>query len=91
MLSLCWHYILCAGLLFLCYKGKHNRRFPLCAATTGLMLMVSVIGFWLVYAGSFAESGKTFAMYITRYAGFTLPIFVFPLAGLILTLLCRRK
>lgn len=90
MLSLCWHYLLCIALLFLCHKAKRSRRFLLCAAATGLMLVVAVVGFWLVYVGPFAESGKTFAMYITRYAAFTLPIFAFPLAGFVLTLLSRR-
>ena len=91
MLSLCWHYLLCAGLLLLCYKAGQNRRCSLCAAITALMLAVSVVGFWLVYAGPFVESGKTFAGYVTRYGVYSLPIFLFPLAGLILTLLSRKN
>ena len=91
MLAFGWHYLLCAGLLLLCYKAGQNRRFSLCAAITALMLAVSVVGFWLVYAGPFVESGKTFAGYVTRYGVYSLPIFLFPLAGLILTLLSRKK
>ena len=91
MLVFGWHYLLCAGLLLLCYKAGQNHRFSLCAAITALMLAVSVVGFWLVYAGPFVESGKTFAVYVTRYCIYSLPIFLFPLAGLILTLLSRKK
>ena len=91
MLVFGWHYLLCAGLLLLCYKAGQNHRFSLCAAITVLMTVVSVVGFWLVYAGPFVESGKTFVGYITRYGAYSLPIFLFPLAGLILTLLSRKK
>ena len=91
MLVFGWHYLLCAGLLLLCYKAEQKRRLSLCAATTVLMAVVSVVGFLLVYAGPFAESGKTFAGYVTRYGAYSLPIFLFPTAGLILTLLSRKK
>ena len=91
MLAFCWHYLLCAGLLLLCYKAGQNHRFSLCTAITALIAVVSVVGFWLVYAGPFVESGKTFVGYITRYGAYSLPIFLFPLAGLILTLLSRKK
>ena len=91
MFSVCWHYLLCAGLLFLCNKARQARRFPLCAASTALMAVASTIGFWLVYAGQFAESGKTFVGYVTRYGAYSLPIFVFPLAGLVLTILCKKN
>lgn len=91
MLVFGWHYLLCAGLLLLCYKAGQNHHFSLCAAITVLMTVVSVVGFWLVYAGPFVESGKTFVGYITRYGAYSLPIFLFPLAGLILTLLSRKK
>ena len=91
MLVFGWHYLLCAGLLLLCYKAGQNHRFSLCAAITVLMTVVSVVGFWLVYAGPFVESGKTFVGYITRYGAYSLPIFLFPLAGLILTRLSRKK
>ena len=91
MFAFCWHYLLCAGLLFLCSKARRADRLPLCAGLTALMAVVSGLGFWLVYAGPFAESGKTFAGYITRYGAYSLPIFVFPLAGLVLTMLSRKK
>ena len=91
MLAFCWHYLLCAGLLLLCYKAGQNHRFSLRAAITALIAVVSVVGFWLVYAGPFVESGKTFVGYITRYGAYSLPIFLFPLAGLVLTLLSRKK
>ena len=91
MFAFCWHYLLCAGLLFLCSKARRSNRFLLCTAATILMVIVSVFGFWLVYAGPFAESGKTFAGYITRYGAYSLPIFAFPLTGFILTLLSWRK
>ena len=91
MLSLCWHYLLCAVLLLRCYKAGQNRRHTLCAAITALMLSVSAVGFWLVYAGPFVESGKTFVGYITRYGAYSLPIFLFPLAGLFLTLRSLKK
>ena len=91
MLVFGWHYLLCAVLLLLCYKAGQNRRHPLCAAITALMLAVSAVGFWLVYAGPFVESGKTFARYVTRYGTYSLPIFLFPLAGLILTLRSLKK
>ena len=90
MLAFCWHYLLCAGLLFLCNKARRSHRFPLCVAITTLMAAVSALGFWLVYAGPFAESGKTFAGYVTRYGAYSLPIFLFPLAGIVLTLLSRK-
>lgn len=91
MLVFGWHYLLCAVLLLLCYKAGQNRRFPLCAAATVLMAVVSVVGFWLVYTGPFVESGKTFSGYVTRYGAYSLPIFLFPLAGIILTLLSRKN
>ena len=91
MLVFGWHYLLCAVLLLLCYKAGQNRRFPLCAAATVLMAVVSVVGFWLVYTGPFVESGKTFSGSVTRYGAYSLPIFLFPLAGLILTLLSRKN
>ena len=91
MFAFCWHYLLCAGLLFLCNKARQDRRLLLCTITTALMAVVAVFGFWLVYAGPFAESGKTFAGYITRYGAYSLPIFAFPLTGFILTLLSWRK
>ena len=90
MLVFGWHYLLCAVLLLLCYKAGQNRRFPLCAAATVLMAVVSVVGFWLVYTGPFVESGKTFAGYVTRYGAYSLPIFLFPLAGVVLTVLSRK-
>ena len=91
MFAFCWHYLLCAGLLFLCNKARQDRRLLLCTITTALMAVVAVFGFWLVYTGPFAESGKTFAGYITRYGAYSLPIFLFPLAGLVLTMLSRNK
>ena len=90
MFTLCWHYLLCAGLLYLCIKARRSHRFPLCAAIAALMLAVSVVGFLLVYAGPFVESGKTFASYVTRYGAYSLPIFLFPLAGLVLSVLSRK-
>ena len=90
MLAFCWHYLLCAGLLFLCNTARKARRFPLCAAITALMLAVSVVGFLLVYTGPFVESGKTFASYVTRYGAYSLPVFLFPLAGVVLTVLSRK-
>ena len=91
MLVFGWHYLLCAGLLLLCYKAGQNRRLPLCAAITALMLAVSAVGFCLVYAGPFVESGKTFVGYITRYGAYSLPIFLFPLAGLVLTVRSHKE
>ena len=91
MLAFCWHYLLCAGLLFLCNKARGSHHFSACAIITALMAVASAAGFWLVYTGPFAESGKTFAGYITRYGAYSLPIFLFPLAGLVLTMLSRNK
>lgn len=91
VLPLAWHYLLCSALLFFCWNAAVKKRFPLCVTATILMFVLAAVGFWLVYAGPFVESGKTFTMYVTRYAVYTLPIFAFPLAGLLLSLRSRRK
>ena len=91
VLSFGSHYLLCAALLFLCCTSKKNGLFPLCAAATILMVLVSAVGFYLLYAGLFLPSGKTFAMYVSRYAPYTLPVFLFPLVGFVMTLRCRKQ
>ena len=91
VIPFCSHYLLCAALLFLCYKCKENGIFSLCALTSVLMALVAAVGSWLLYAGPFVDSGKTFAMFVTYYAPYTLPVFLFPVAGLVLTLRCRKQ
>jgi len=55
------------------------------------MPITSVAGFLLVYAGPFAESGKTLAMYAKKYALYFFPIFLFPLTGLVWTVRSEKK
>lgn len=86
LLSMLWHYLVCFLLLGFCWFGKKRNLKWMAALGTALMLLVSVAGFILVYQGPFAASGKTFWMYVTQYGVFTLPVFLFPLAGLLLTL-----
>ena len=48
VIPFCSHYLLCAALLFLCYKCKENGVFFLCALTTVLMALVAAVGSWLL-------------------------------------------
>ena len=79
---MCWHYLLCAGLLWLCLWAKRREKQSLMTAAALLMIFAAAAGFLLVYMGPFQESGKTFVMYVTKYALYSLPVFLFPLAGL---------
>ncbi len=91
MLDFCWHYLLCAAALYGCWRCCKAGRFGPALALTVLMVIVSAVGFFEVYSGPFVESGKSFAAYVDRYALFSLPVFLFPLAGLSLTVFSRRK
>ena len=55
-----------------------------------LTAIVAAAGFFLIYAGPFAGSGKTLAMYVGRYGAFTLPIFLFPCAAGIIAMWKRK-
>ena len=79
-----WHYAACFFLVVGCWLCRKLGRQKLAMALVVLTCVVAVAGFFLVYAGPFAQSGKTMGMYIGRYGLFTLPIFLFPcIAGLI--------
>ena len=83
LLDVCWHYLLCVILFAACLifvqKGKKKTALLL----TGAMLVISAVGFYLVYMGPFRESGKTFLGYVTRYGVVSLSIFLFPVLGLL--------
>ena len=51
------------------------------------MLIVAVTGFYFAFQ-IFDESGKTFAMYIQRYAGYAFGVFLFPIIGFLITMVC---
>lgn len=81
MLSVCWHYILC--IILSCvyvYLTKQNNKKAV-ILTAAALIMVSVIGFFVVYSGPFVQSGKTFYGYVTRYGIATLPVFIFAVFG----------
>ena len=87
MLLLIWHYGVCALLLLLCWMAREKDKLRWCVCCDIAMLIVAVAGFFLAYP-VFAESGKTFAMYVQRYALFSFGVFVFPVTGLLMTMGC---
>ena len=86
LLPITWHYILSALLLILCWRAKENGMKRVCFVCCALLYIVAVVGFITVYLGPFVESGKSFYSYVTFYAPFTLPVFLFPVAGMLLSL-----
>ena len=87
MLLLIWHYGVCAIILLLCWAAREKDKIRWCVCCDIAMLVVSVIGFLSAYP-AFAESGKTFAMYVQRYGFYSLGVFVFPMIGFLMTLGC---
>ena len=76
-----WHYAACYFLVIACWLCSRAGKTRLALALVGLTCVVAVAGFFLVYAGPFAQSGKTMEMYIGRYGLISLPIFLFPCAA----------
>ena len=91
LLDMIWHYGVCFFLAIGCWISQKlgNRRAA--AVLAILTCAAAVAGFFLVYAGPFAGSGKTFAMYVGRYGAGTLPVFLFPLAAVIMAVRGRRR
>ena len=84
LLDMIWHYGVCFFLVIGCWISQKLGNQKAVAVLAILTCAAAVAGFFLVYAGPFAQSGKTIGMYISRYGLFTLPIFLFPcIAGLI--------
>ncbi len=90
LLELVWHYGVCFFLLIGCWICKKLENQKLAAALAVLTAIVAAAGFFLIYAGPFAGSGKTLAMYVGRYGAFTLPIFLFPCAAGIIAMWKRK-
>lgn len=88
MLLLMWHYTACGVLLAVCWALRQRDRLRLCVLCDILMLVIAVAGFYLSYHLVFVESGKTFAMYVQRYALYSFGVFVFPAIGFLLTMGC---
>lgn len=86
-LLLVWHYAVCTILLLLCWAAREKDKIKLCVCCDIAMLIVAVIGFYFAYP-VFAESGKTFVMYVQRYALYSFGVFVFPVTGLLMTMGC---
>ena len=76
-----WHYAACYFLVITCWLCSRAGKTRLALALVVLTCVVAVAGFFLVYAGPFAQSGKTMEMYIGRYGLISLPIFLFPCAA----------
>lgn len=91
LLSLTWHYLVNALLLGCCHWCGRKKRHMLLWGTVFLMALTAASGFYLMYAGHFLESGKTFSMYVGRYAPYSLPIFLFPLAGALLGVNWKKR
>lgn len=84
LLDMIWHYGVCFFLVIGCWISQKLGNQKAAAVLAILTCAAAVAGFFLVYAGPFAQSGKTMGMYIGRYGLFTLPIFLFPcIAGLV--------
>ena len=87
-----WHYLLCSLVLAVCFFVFRRRNLVACAVCTCLMAVVSVVGFFGIYSGPhFAGSGKPFLEYSIGYGPVTLPVFLFPILGFIMTLTCRKR
>ena len=86
-----WHYAACFFLVVGCWLCRKLGRQKLAMALVVLTCVVAVAGFFLVYAGPFAGSGKTLAMYVGRYGAVTLPVFLFPLAAVIMAARGRKR
>ena len=91
LLDMIWHYGVCFFLAIGCWISQKlgNRRAA--AVLAILTCAAAVAGFFLVYAGPFAGSGKTLAMYVGRYGAVTLPVFLFPLAAVIMAARGRKR
>lgn len=86
-----WHYLLCFLVLVVCFFVFRRRNLVACAVCTCLMAVVSVVGFFVVYSGPFVASGKTLLEYTVGYGPVTLPVFLFPILGFMMTLTCRKR
>ena len=91
LLDMIWHYGVCFFLAIGCWISQKlgNRRAA--AVLAILTCAAAVAGFFLVYAGPFAGSGKTLAMYVGRYGAVTLPVFLLPLAAVIMAARGRKR
>ena len=85
---LTWHYAACILLLLLCWAARQKDKMRLCVCCNIAMLVTAVIGFYANYHFIFAESGKTFAMYVQRYGVYSFGVFLFPVLGMLTTMGC---
>ena len=85
---LTWHYAACCILLAVCWALRQKDKLRLCVLCDLAMLVIAVVGFYLSYHLVFVESGKTFAMYVQRYALYSFGVFVLPVAGFLITMGC---
>ena len=91
LLDMIWHYGVCFFLVIGCWISQKLGNQKAAAVLAILTCAAAVAGFFLVYAGPFAGSGKTLAMYVGRYGAVTLPVFLFPLAAVIMAARGRMR
>ena len=91
LLPLCWHYVLCFVLLLLLFVFRKQHKCKDVIAIGCCMVLVSIVGFFVVYFGPFAQSGKTFFGYVTRYGIFTLPVLMFAVVGILFAVRWSKK
>ena len=91
LLDMIWHYGVCFFLAIGCWISQKLGNQKAVAVLAILTCAAAVAGFFLVYAGPFAGSGKTLAMYVGRYGAVTLPVFLLPLAAVIMAARGRKR
>ena len=91
LLDMIWHYGVCFFLVVGCWISQKLGSQKAAAVLAILTCAAAVAGFFLVYAGPFAGSGKTLAMYVGRYGAVTLPVFLLPLAAVIMAARGRKR
>ena len=91
LLDMIWHYGVCFFLAIGCWISQKLGSQKAAAVLAILTCAAAVAGFFLVYASPFAGSGKTLAMYVGRYGAVTLPVFLLPLAAVIMAARGRKR
>ena len=90
MIALLWHYVVCLVLLLLCkYRVTAEKRW-VGFLLSGIMLPIGLAGSALAFQTVFVTSGKTLELYVTKYGIYSLTVFLFPIAGLILSALHKK-
>ena len=91
LIPLCWHYVLCFVLLLLLVVFLKQQKRKAVMLTGCCMALVSIVGFIVIYFGPFAQSGKTFFGYVTRYGVFSLPVLMFAVVGILFVAKWSKK